>query len=85
MRQEGPIMKIILLRRCDKYRRFSSLVRRLSGLDELQMAGLYLEDLCIHDMTRDIVLAEWQHGANLEVSYREVGRTWLSALIYVQA
>ncbi|XP_070380861.1 soluble guanylate cyclase 88E-like isoform X3 [Dermacentor albipictus] len=43
----------------------------LSGLDELQMAGLYLEDLCIHDMTRDIVLAEWQHGANLEVSYRE--------------
>ncbi|XP_049512938.1 soluble guanylate cyclase 88E isoform X2 [Dermacentor silvarum] len=46
----------------------------LSGLDELQMAGLYLEDLCIHDMTRDIVLAEWQHGANLEVSYREQER-----------
>ncbi|KAL1418072.1 hypothetical protein MTO96_005830 [Rhipicephalus appendiculatus] len=46
----------------------------LSGLDELQMAGLYLEDLCIHDMTRDIVLAEWQHGANLEVSYSEQER-----------
>ncbi|XP_077535704.1 soluble guanylate cyclase 88E-like [Haemaphysalis longicornis] len=46
----------------------------LSGLDELQMAGLYLEDLCIHDMTRDIVLAGWQHGANLEVSYREQER-----------
>ncbi|CAN8020437.1 unnamed protein product, partial [Ixodes persulcatus] len=45
----------------------------LSGLQELQDAGLYLEDLCMHDMTRDIVLAGWQHGANLEVSYKEVG------------
>nr|XP_037284222.1 soluble guanylate cyclase 88E-like [Rhipicephalus microplus] len=53
---------------------FLTPVRRLSGLDELQMAGLYLEDLCIHDMTRDIVLAEWQHGANLEVSYSEQER-----------
>ncbi|XP_064468808.1 soluble guanylate cyclase 89Db-like [Ornithodoros turicata] len=42
----------------------------LSGIDEMQDAGLYLEDLCIHDMTRDIVLAGWQHGANLEVSYQ---------------
>ncbi|CAN7992374.1 unnamed protein product [Ixodes pacificus] len=46
----------------------------LSGLQELQDAGLYLEDLCMHDMTRDIVLAGWQHGANLEVSYREQER-----------
>ncbi|CAN7994120.1 unnamed protein product, partial [Ixodes hexagonus] len=46
----------------------------LSGLQELQDAGLYLEDLCIHDMTRDIVLAGWQHGANLEVSYTEQER-----------
>ncbi|KAG0414113.1 hypothetical protein HPB47_008753 [Ixodes persulcatus] len=46
----------------------------LSGLQELQDAGLYLEDLCMHDMTRDIVLAGWQHGANLEVSYKEQER-----------
>ncbi|XP_023225847.1 soluble guanylate cyclase 88E-like [Centruroides sculpturatus] len=43
----------------------------LSGLQEMQEVGLYLTDLCIHDRSREIVLAGWQHGARLEVSYEK--------------
>ncbi|XP_022255882.1 soluble guanylate cyclase 89Da-like [Limulus polyphemus] len=41
----------------------------LSNLQEMEEVGLYLTDLCIHDRSREIVLAGWQHGARLEVSY----------------
>lgn len=45
---------------------------RLSNLQEMQEVGLYLTDLCLHDSSREIVLAGWQHGARLEISYEKV-------------
>ncbi|GIY96952.1 soluble guanylate cyclase 89Db [Caerostris extrusa] len=44
----------------------------LSNLQEMQEVGLYLTDLCLHDSSREIVLAGWQHGARLEISYEKV-------------
>lgn len=38
----------------------------------MQEVGLYLTDLCLHDSSREIVLAGWQHGARLEISYEKV-------------
>ncbi|XP_042909419.2 soluble guanylate cyclase 89Da [Parasteatoda tepidariorum] len=43
----------------------------LSNLQEMQEVGLYLTDLCLHDSSREIVLAGWQHGARLEISYEK--------------
>lgn len=48
----------------------------LSNLQEMQEVGLYLTDLCLHDSSREIVLAGWQHGAKLEISYeKQEGRS----------
>ncbi|CAG0923220.1 unnamed protein product [Notodromas monacha] len=35
----------------------------ISSLDELQQLGLFLTDLSMHDLSREMVLAGWQHNA----------------------
>ncbi|CAG0915254.1 unnamed protein product, partial [Notodromas monacha] len=43
----------------------------ISSLDELQELGLFLTDLSMHDLSREMVLAGWQHNANLEVTFEK--------------
>ncbi|XP_054717239.1 LOW QUALITY PROTEIN: soluble guanylate cyclase 88E-like [Uloborus diversus] len=43
----------------------------LSNLQEMQEVGLYLTDLCLHDSSREIVLAGFQHLARLEISFEK--------------
>ncbi|XP_076317922.1 soluble guanylate cyclase 89Db-like isoform X1 [Tachypleus tridentatus] len=43
----------------------------LSNIQEMKEVGLYLTDLCIHDRSREVVLAGWQHCARLENSYEK--------------
>ncbi|CAG0884509.1 unnamed protein product [Darwinula stevensoni] len=43
----------------------------IGDLQELQELGLYLTDLSMHDLSREMVLAGWQHNSRLEVSYEK--------------
>ncbi|XP_017776660.1 PREDICTED: soluble guanylate cyclase 89Db-like [Nicrophorus vespilloides] len=41
----------------------------INGLDELPELGLYLNDLNQHGMSREMVLAGWQHNSKLELLF----------------
>ncbi|XP_060571513.1 soluble guanylate cyclase gcy-33-like [Ruditapes philippinarum] len=43
----------------------------LCDLRDLQQAGLYINDLNLFDMSRDMVMAGWQHASQLERSIEE--------------
>ena len=40
----------------------------ISGLEELEGLGLYLNDLSMYDSSRDITVAGYQHASRLECS-----------------
>ncbi|XP_074660061.1 soluble guanylate cyclase 88E-like [Tubulanus polymorphus] len=40
----------------------------LANIQEMQEVGLYINDLNMHDNSRDMVLAGWQHASTLEYS-----------------
>lgn len=51
------------------------IIYRLCDLKDLQKAGLFINDLNSFDMSRDMVMAGWQHASQLERSIEEVIET----------
>ena len=45
---------------------------RINNIEEMQMMGLYINDLSMHDSSRDMVMAGCQHASRLEYSIEKV-------------
>lgn len=44
---------------------------RIENLDELHAMGLYLNDLNPHGLSRELVMAGWQHCSKLEIMFEK--------------